>query len=85
MRPFTLLALLMLWSAAAQAQTAPPPAAPALDNRGTAEDQKACDKDAQRLCRPVLSDGDFAVLGCLRENRVKLSRACQGVLTKYGQ
>jgi hypothetical protein len=83
MKPFTLLAILALCSATAQAQTTAP--APALDNRGTAEDQKACDKDAQRLCRPVLSDGDFAVLGCLRENRVKLSRACQGVLTKYGQ
>jgi Cysteine rich repeat len=86
MKPFALLAVLMLWSASAQAQTTPPPAAPAqLDTRGTAEDQKACDRDAQRHCREVLSGGDFAVLGCLRENRTKLSRACQGVLTKYGQ
>jgi hypothetical protein len=81
---FALLVALLMWSAPTRAQT-PPPASPQLDTRGTAEDQKACDRDAQKLCRLVLSDGDFAVLGCLRENRVKLSRACQAVLTKYGQ
>jgi hypothetical protein len=86
MTRFALLASLMLWSATAYAQTPSPPAsAQQLDNRGTAEDQKACDRDAQRHCREVLSNGDFAVLGCLRENRTRLTRACQGVLTKYGQ
>jgi Cysteine rich repeat len=62
-----------------------PPSPSQLDSRGTPDDQKACERDAQRHCREVLSDGDFAVLGCLRENRAKLTRACQGVLTKYGQ
>ena len=86
MNRFALLATLMLWSAMAHAQTLSPPASPAqLDSRGTADDQKACDRDAQRHCREILSDGDFAVLGCLRENRTKLTRACQAVLTKYGQ
>ena len=86
MTRLALLATLLLWPATGQAQSTPPLAPPQqLDSRGTAEDQKACDRDAQRHCREVLSDGDFAVLACLRDNRAKLSRACQGVLTKYGQ
>jgi hypothetical protein len=84
---FALLAIIMLSPALVHAQTPPAsaPLQPPLDTRGTADDQKACDNDARKLCRDVLSQGDFAVLGCLQQNRQKLTRSCQGVLTKYGQ
>jgi Cysteine rich repeat len=73
---FVIAALLML-PCMAQAQMAPP--------RGTDEDQKACDSDARRHCRAVLDQGDVAVLACLQQNRTKLTRRCQAVLTRHGQ
>lgn len=56
-----------------------------IDTRGTADDQKACHKDAQKLCRSVLDQGDFAVLQCFQSQRAKLSVPCREVLAKYGQ
>ena len=53
--------------------------------RGTADEQKACTRDAQKFCRPVLDQGDFTVLACLKENRAKLSPACNQVLKNNGQ
>jgi hypothetical protein len=53
--------------------------------RGTAEEQKACTRDAQKFCRPVLDQGDFTVLACLKENRSKISAACDKVLKSNGQ
>jgi len=35
-------------------------------NSGTDLEQRACARNAQRYCRPVLDQGDFAVLGCLQ-------------------
>jgi Cysteine rich repeat len=52
---------------------------------GTAEEQKACTRDAQKFCRPVLDQGDFTVLACLKENRAKISAACNQVLKSNGQ
>ena len=60
-------------------------AAFAQQQRGTAEEQKACTRDAQKFCRPVLDQGDFTVLACLKENRAKLSPACNQVLKNNGQ
>lgn len=57
----------------------------AQDGRGTAEEQKACTRDAQRHCRDVLDQGDFTVLACLKENRAKLSVSCIQVLKNHGQ
>ena len=57
----------------------------AQQQRGTAEEQKACTRDAQKFCRPVLDQGDFTVLACLKENRSKISAACNQVLTSNGQ
>jgi hypothetical protein len=52
---------------------------------GTPEEQKACVRDVQRFCRPVIDQGDFTVLACLQQNRPKLSEACEQVLKNHGQ
>jgi hypothetical protein len=50
---------------------------------GTPQEQQACTRDAQRLCRKQLAD-DSAVQQCLQENRTKLSRSCQKVFQSRG-
>ena len=47
--------------------------------------QDACARDASRFCRAHLNDGDQVVLACLKQNRAKLSKGCQEVLTRHGQ
>jgi hypothetical protein len=55
-----------------------------FDMRGTPEEQRACEPDAQKLCRHVINN-DMAVLHCFQQQRQKLSRACLAVLERYGQ
>ena len=55
------------------------------DGRGTPEEQKACTRDVQRHCRHVIDQGDFTILACLKENRTKISEACDQVLKNHGQ
>ena len=45
----------------------------------------ACARDVSRHCRAVMNDGDDAVLACLKQNRPRLSKACEKVLTDNGQ
>jgi Cysteine rich repeat len=52
---------------------------------GTPEEQKACSRDVQRFCRPVIDQGDFTILACLQQNRPKLTAACDQVLKNHGQ
>jgi hypothetical protein len=52
---------------------------------GTPEEQKACSRDVQRHCRPVIDQGDLVILSCLQQNRPKLSVACDQVLKDHGQ
>ena len=52
---------------------------------GTPEEQKACARDVQRHCRPVIDQGDFTILACLQQNRAKLTVACDKVLKDHGQ
>jgi hypothetical protein len=52
---------------------------------GTDEEQKACAKDVQKYCRPLMDQGDLVILGCLQQNRPKLSAACNQVLVSHGQ
>jgi Cysteine rich repeat len=60
--------------------------ASAEDTRsGTPEEQKACVRDVQKFCRPVIDQGDFTVLACLKENRAKISAPCDQVLKTHGQ
>ena len=57
----------------------------AQQRSGTPEEQKACSRDVQRYCRPVIDQGDFTILACLQENRPKISVACDTVLKTHGQ
>jgi Cysteine rich repeat len=45
----------------------------------------ACARDVSRFCRAVMNNGDSAVLACLKQNRTRLSKACDKVLTEHGQ
>jgi hypothetical protein len=45
----------------------------------------ACARDVSRFCRAQMNDGDQVVLACLKQNRAKLSKACDKVLTEHGQ
>jgi hypothetical protein len=57
----------------------------ALAHSGTEQEEKACSRDVQRLCRQLIDQGDFTILACLKENRPKLSSACRNVLVSHGQ
>ena len=52
---------------------------------GTPDEQKACSRDVQRFCRPVIDQGDLTILACLQQHRPKLTKACAQVLTNHGQ
>ena len=44
-----------------------------------------CARDVSRHCRAVINDGDMAILACLKQNRARLSKTCEKVLTDHGQ
>jgi hypothetical protein len=71
----TLLSLSVSTGAVAQQQ----------QRSGTPEEQKACSRDVQRHCRPLIDQGDLVILSCLQQNRPKLSSACDKVLKDHGQ
>ena len=52
---------------------------------GTDQDEKACLPDVKRYCSKWIDQGDFTVLACLKENRIKLHQACRDVLIRHGQ
>jgi hypothetical protein len=64
---------LVLMAANAQAQTPTP------------REHDACARDVSRFCRAKMNDGDQVVLACLKQNRARLSKACEKVLTDHGQ
>jgi len=49
------------------------------------KDQDACGRDATRLCKAVINNGDFAILGCLKTNRARLRPVCAKYLQEKGQ
>jgi hypothetical protein len=51
---------------------------------GTPEDRAACEPDVKRHCKAAIPD-NMRVLSCLQANRQRISKACQGVLVRYGQ
>ena len=57
----------------------------AQQRSGTPEEQKACTRDVQRFCRHLMDQGDFTILACLKDNRTKISGACDQVLKNHGQ
>jgi hypothetical protein len=70
MARFLLIVPLVLFASAASAQR---------------QGQDACARDVSRHCRKVMNDGDQVVLACLQQNRDRISRACQKVLTDHGR
>ena len=78
MRKFLLVSSLLLSAVSSDAFAQP-------DRSGTPEEQKACARDVQRFCRPVIDQGDFTILACLKEHRAKISTACDQVLKNNGQ
>jgi hypothetical protein len=52
--------------------------------QGTASEQNACEAPAQKYCRAEMPD-EFRVLRCLQANRPRIGKACQAVLSAYGQ
>jgi hypothetical protein len=52
---------------------------------GTPEEQAACTRDVEKHCRAVMDQGDFTVLACLKENRARISKACDLVLKTHNQ
>jgi hypothetical protein len=63
--------VLMLSSASAQTQKR--------------EGQDACARDVSRHCRAQMQAGDQVILACLKQNRSRISKACQQKLTSAGQ
>ena len=51
---------------------------------GTPQEHGACSRDASRLCRKQLADGDNAVQQCLQQNRNRLSQACLKAFQNHG-
>ena len=51
----------------------------------TAREHDACARDAARFCRPVINNGDQAVLSCLQQHRHRISRACERLMAEHGQ
>jgi hypothetical protein len=47
--------------------------------------QDACARDVSRFCRAHMQEGDAVVLACLKQNRARLSKACDKMLTDHGQ
>ena len=52
---------------------------------GRQQGEDVCRGDAIRLCKPVLGQGNMAVLGCFRSRAGRLSRGCRALLQSYGQ
>ena len=45
----------------------------------------ACARDVSRFCRAQMQDGDQIVLACLKQNRARISKACQQTLAAHGR
>jgi hypothetical protein len=57
----------------------------AQQRSGTPQEQAACSRDVQKFCRKIMDQGDLVILGCLQQNRPKISKPCNAVLVSHGQ
>jgi hypothetical protein len=57
----------------------------AMSGASAQQGHDACARDVSRFCRALMNDGDSVILGCLKQHRARLSRACDKVLTENGQ
>ena len=81
----SVIVLLATLSVQAQMQMqSQPPKAPNPNYQGTANEQDACEAPALKFCRSEIPD-QFKVLACLQRNRANIGKACQAVLSAYGQ
>jgi hypothetical protein len=69
-RIFFIIPLLLLVTAASAQSGRPDP---------------GCARDVSRFCRAQMDQGDMVILGCLKQNRARLSKTCAKVLTDHGQ
>ena len=46
---------------------------------------RACGAVVRRMCKGSFEGGDMAILGCLQQNKSKLSGGCRKFLTDVGQ
>jgi hypothetical protein len=53
--------------------------------KGSPQEHEACSRDASRLCRKQLADGDNAVEQCLQQNRERLGTACRKAFQDHGK
>ena len=53
----------------------------AAQDRGSADDQAACEPDVHRLCDQYIPD-EGAIVACLRKEKKHLSPACQKVMAR---
>lgn len=67
----------------AQQQQAPAPMPFPNMMQGTPEEQRACAPDSSRFCKQFEPD-PLQVLGCLQQNRTRISKACETVLRNRG-
>jgi hypothetical protein len=51
--------------------------------QGTETEQKACQPAVFKFCREALPD-TFRILNCLQQNRPRIGKACQQVLSSHG-
>jgi hypothetical protein len=84
------IGLLLVAGPAALAQLPPQP--PPVKNQlgqGTDQERAACHPDVVRYCKQFIredgQDDVFAILGCLQQNRSRISGSCQQVLASHGQ
>jgi hypothetical protein len=75
---FSFLSMTAAFGLAWAASLAPAPAA--AQNRGTPEQQQACQPDAMRLCSEFVPDVD-RITACMIKNRIRLSPPCRAVFT----
>jgi hypothetical protein len=68
-------------AAFAQQQSAPKPFPNMM--QGSPEEERACAPDSARYCKQFEPDA-IQVLGCLQQNRARISKACQSVLRNRG-
>jgi hypothetical protein len=68
----TISTLVLGYCCCAQAQTPTP------------QEHQACSRDASRLCRHLLSEGDSVVQQCLQQHRERLSPTCRKAFEEHG-
>ena len=77
------VAMVLIATLSVQAQQQPQ-RPPNPNYQGTAIDQDACEAPAVKFCKAEIPD-QFRVLACLQRNRPNIGKACQAVLSAYGQ